>query len=114
MSEWSGLLRRGVGEERRRKTTNTRVKKWGVYRSPPVDSFVSVPPLAADLLHPGLSVDESPTSQARCLLAMAERLRDMAFALDLTTVHSFPLTPEVPVQPTIALQAHHTTFPPLP
>ena len=65
--------------------------------SPYVDSFISVRPSVGTPLHPGPSVDESPASQARCLLAKAERLRDMAFALDPTTVHSFPLTPEVPV-----------------
>ena len=38
----------------------------------------------------------------------------MAFALDPATVHSFLLTLEVLVQPTIALQAHYTILLPSP
>ena len=79
----------------------------------PFASSVSVSPLVDTPLHPGPSVDESPASQARRLLAKADRLRGMALALDPTAIHSSRPTPEVPVQPTIALQAHHTTLSPL-
>ena len=74
-----------------------------VIMSPPVDSFVSVPPLENTPLRPGLLVDEFPTSQVQYLMALAQRLQGMAFAFNPTTVHPFLPTPEIPVQPTIAL-----------
>ena len=74
-----------------------------VIKSLPFGTFASMPPLTAVPLHPGLLVEESPASQAQHLMALAQRLRGMAFALDPTSVISFLPTSEVLVQPTIAL-----------
>ena len=73
-----------------------------------------MPPFAVDPLHTDPSVEELPASQAQYLMALAQWLQGMAFALDPATVHSFLPTPEVPVQPTIALQAHHIALSPSP
>ena len=73
-----------------------------------------MPPSAAIPLRPGSSVDESSAMQAQHLLAMAQRLQGMAVSLGPASSLPPLLTPEVPIQPTLALQAHHTTLLPLP
>ena len=63
-------------------------------------------------LHPGSSVDETSTMRAQHLIATVQKLRGMVLPLATSSLPP-PPTPEVPVQPTLALQAHPTAPSPL-
>ena len=65
--------------------------------------FVALVSLSVDTsLHPGSSVDEISVVQAQHLIATVQKLRGMVLPLAPSLLPP-PLTPEIPVQPTLAL-----------
>ena len=74
-----------------------------VVGSIPLGAFALVPPSTAIPLHLGSSVDGSSAMHVQHLWAMSQGLQGVAFSSGPAPSFSHPLTPEIPVQPSVVL-----------